>query len=86
MLTSVGADSSPEAGSYFPPAIAYNSGPHGYLDLIARARNSVDIPVIAILNGTTDAGWVDYARLIEQAGAAVLEFNIYRIASGPSVT
>ena len=86
VLMSVGADSSPEARSYFPAAIAYNSGPSGYLDLVARARAAVDIPVIASLNGTTEAGWVDYARLIEEAGAAALELNTYRIASGPAVT
>lgn len=86
VLTSVGTDSSPEAGSYFPAAIAYNSGPSGYLDLVARARAAVDIPVIASLNGTTDAGWIDYACLIEEAGAAALELNIYRIASGPAMT
>ena len=86
MLTSVGADSSPEAASYFPAAVAYNSGPKGYLDLVARARAAVDIPVIASMNGTTETGWVDYAQLIEQAGAAALELNVYRIESDPSVT
>jgi len=85
-LTSISADSSPEASSYFPAAVAHNPGPHGYLDLIARARAAVDMPVIASLNGTTVAGWVDYARLIEQAGATALELNIYRIAPGASVT
>ena len=86
MMTSVGADSSPEASSYFPASSKYNAGPHGYLDLIARARGAVDMPVIASLNGTTEAGWVDYAGLIEQAGASALELNIYRIEARPSVT
>jgi dihydroorotate dehydrogenase (fumarate) len=86
MLTSVGAESSPEATSYFPAGIVYNAGPHGYLDLVSRSRDAVDIPIIASLNGTTEAGWVDYARLIEQAGAAALELNIYRIASNPFIT
>jgi dihydroorotate dehydrogenase (fumarate) len=85
-LTSAGADSSPEASSYFPASTKYNAGPHGYLDLIARARAAVDIPVIASLNGTTEAGWLDYAQLIEQAGASALELNIYRIEARPSVT
>lgn len=84
MLTSVGAESSPEAGSYFPAAIAGSAGPNGYLDLVSQARAAVDIPVIASLNATTDAGWVRYATLIEQAGASALELNIYQIASGPS--
>jgi dihydroorotate dehydrogenase (fumarate) len=86
MLTNVGADSNPEAGSYFPDAMKYNAGPLGYLELVARAREAVDIPVIASLNGTTEAGWIDYAQLIEQAGASALELNIYRIASDPGVT
>jgi dihydroorotate dehydrogenase (fumarate) len=86
LLASVGADSSPETGSYFPAAIRYNTGPQGYLDLVSRARAAVDIPVIASLNGTTQAGWVDYAQLIEQAGATALELNIYRIATGSTVT
>ena len=86
MLTGIGAESSPEASSYFPAGVAYNAGPHGYLDLVSRSRDAVDIPIIASLNGTTEAGWVDYARLIEQAGAAALELNIYRIASDPFVT
>ncbi len=85
-LVAVGADSSPEAGSYFPAAIAYNTGPSGYLDLIARARAAVDIPVIASLNGSTTAGWIDYAKLMEDAGASAIELNIYRIASNPAVT
>lgn len=85
-LIDVGADSSPEAGSYFPASIAYNAGPSGYLDLIARARAAVDIPVIASLNGSSDAGWVDHAKLIEDAGASALELNIYRIATGAGVT
>jgi dihydroorotate dehydrogenase (fumarate) len=86
MLTSVGEDSSPETGSYFPSVMKYNSGPNGYLDLVSRAHDAVDIPVIASLNGTTEAGWIDYAQLIEQAGAAALELNIYRIEAGPSTT
>ena len=86
LLTSVGDDSSPEASSYFPASAKYNAGPQGYLDLIARARSAVAIPVIASLNGTTEAGWIDYARLIEQAGASALELNIYRIEARPSVS
>ncbi|MBC7433678.1 MAG: dihydroorotate dehydrogenase-like protein [Rubritepida sp.] len=79
-MTGVGANSD------FPAAAAYNTGPDGYLDLIARARAALDIPVIASLNGSTVAGWVDHARLIQEPGASALELNIYRVASGPGVT
>jgi dihydroorotate dehydrogenase (fumarate) len=85
-LIEVGADSSPEAGSYFPASITYNSGPSCYLDLISRARAAIDIPVIASLNGSTPSGWTDFAKLIEEAGASALELNIYRIATGAAVT
>jgi len=64
LLTGVGADSSPEASSYFPAAAQYNSGPRGYLNLIARARAAVGIPVIASLNGATEAGWVDWGWVL----------------------
>ena len=43
----------------------------------AASRRRCDVPVIASLNGTTAGGWLDYARLIEQAGADALELNVY---------
>ena len=39
--------------------------------------------MIASLNGTTAAGWLRYARLIEQAGADALELNFYHVATDP---
>jgi dihydroorotate dehydrogenase (fumarate) len=81
-LTAVGAQSFPEALSYFPPAESYRVGPDRYLDLIRRATESVGIPVIASLNGVSREGWIDYARQIQQAGAAGLELNVYHIPSG----
>jgi dihydroorotate dehydrogenase (fumarate) len=75
------ANSSPEAQSYFPSSISgpYGLGPHQYLDFVRRARDAVGIPVIASLNGSSKAGWVEYATLIEQAGAAALELNMYHV-------
>ncbi len=75
------ADSSPEARSYFPAAESgpYGVGPDRYLDLVRRAREAVAIPIIASLNGSSRAGWVDYAQRIEEAGASALELNIYHI-------
>jgi dihydroorotate dehydrogenase (fumarate) len=78
-LTTFGAESFPEAQSYFPSADSYRVGPDHYLDLIRRATAAVRIPVIASLNGVSLQGWVDYARQIQQAGAAALELNVYHI-------
>ena len=42
--------------------------------------------MIASLNGTTAKGWIEYARSLEQAGAAALELNIYSIPIDPAVS
>jgi dihydroorotate dehydrogenase (fumarate) len=51
----------------------------GYLEHLSSLKSSLDIPVIASLNGTSAGGWVDYARDLEQAGADGLEINVYYI-------
>jgi dihydroorotate dehydrogenase (fumarate) len=56
-------------------------GPDQYLEQIRRIKDSVSVPVIGSLNGTTPAGWLDYARRIEEAGADALELNLYFIAA-----
>jgi dihydroorotate dehydrogenase (fumarate) len=43
---------------------------------VRRAKQAVGIPVITSLNGITDAGWVDYAKNMQQAGADAVELNI----------
>ncbi|MBL8484245.1 MAG: dihydroorotate dehydrogenase-like protein [Rhodocyclaceae bacterium] len=75
------SDSHAESAGYLPAPDSYPMGPEGYLELIRRARAAVDIPVIASLNGVSAQGWTDYARQIEQAGAAALELNVYYLAS-----
>ncbi|NJN83559.1 MAG: dihydroorotate dehydrogenase-like protein, partial [Caldilineaceae bacterium] len=83
---SYGADSFSEALSYFPEMDSYNVGPHEYLDLIQRAKEATNIPIIGSLNGVSPGGWVEYARLIEEAGADALELNIYHIPTDPTVS
>ncbi|HOU42799.1 MAG TPA: dihydroorotate dehydrogenase-like protein [Anaerolineaceae bacterium] len=72
-----GTESFSEALTYFPDMEHYNVGPDGYLDMIRKLKESVQVPVIASLNGISTGGWVDYARKMEQAGADALELNIY---------
>lgn len=80
------ADSYAEALSYFPEASRYRIGPDEYLKQIASARALTDIPIIGSLNGVSPCGWVDYAQLIEQAGAHALELNVYYIPTGLRMT
>ena len=78
------AESYAEALSYFPEQDEYDIGPESYLELIRQAKEAVDIPVIASLNGISPGGWIDYAKRIEQAGADALELNILHTnRSGP---
>ncbi|HET9794276.1 MAG TPA: dihydroorotate dehydrogenase-like protein [Thermoanaerobaculia bacterium] len=75
--------SSAEALSYFPPASEFELGPEEYLEHVARLKAAVRVPVVASLNGTSRESWVEYARLIEQAGADALEVNCYFLATDP---
>lgn len=79
-----GADTFAEAAGFFPDLDTYNLGPDGCLELIRDAKRRVDIPVIASLNGVTVGGWIDYAKLMQEAGADALELNTYSIAVDPS--
>lgn len=82
-ILSYGAESFPEALSYFPDVRSYNLGPDGYLEHVRRAKAAVSIPVIASLNGFSTGGWIEYARQIQEAGADALELNMYYIAADP---
>ena len=72
-------DSFSEASDYFPEQSDYGTGPETYLNLISTAREQLNIPVIASLNGCTTGGWSDFAQEMEQAGADGLELNIFLI-------
>ncbi len=77
---------SAEALSYFPEPGEFRLGPENYLDQLRRIKASVSVPVIASLNGTSNSGWLGYAKLLEQAGADALELNIYYMATSPTET
>jgi dihydroorotate dehydrogenase (fumarate) len=80
------ADSYAEAAGYFPRPAEFKLGPEDYLDQIRRIKAAVNVPVIASLNGTTRTGWLQYAGLIEDAGADALELNVYHVATDPDET
>jgi dihydroorotate dehydrogenase (fumarate) len=85
-LAELGADSNPEATSYFPDLADYESAADRYLRHLEEAKKALSIPVIASLNGVTSGGWVRYARLLELAGADALELNMYGLAADFDVT
>ena len=56
---STGTESFPEALTFFPQASEFRLGPEGYLEHIRKAKEAVDIPIIASLNGATVGGWAN---------------------------
>jgi dihydroorotate dehydrogenase (fumarate) len=79
--TEIPGESFAEATSYFPEPFDYKLGPEEYLNHIRKAKEAVNIPIIASLNGKSLGGWIDYAKQIEKAGADALELNIYFLAT-----
>ncbi len=61
-------------------------GTDEYLEQIRKIKAAVKVPVIASLNGTTNEGWLSYAKTIQEAGADALELNVYFIATDPKET
>lgn len=81
-----GTESYPEATSYFPEQEIFHVGSEAYLNHIHRAKEMVDIPIIASLNSSPVGSWGDYARKVEQAGADGLELNIYYVPTDMEMT
>jgi dihydroorotate dehydrogenase (fumarate) len=72
--------------AHFPAPDEYALTPAGYLEHIRRLKDTVRLPVMASLNGTSSEAWLRIATDIEQAGADALEVNIYDIVSDPAMS
>jgi dihydroorotate dehydrogenase (fumarate) len=81
-----GTESFAEALTYFPEVTNFRVGPEEYLDHIRKAKEQVDIPIIASLNGCSPGGWTEYGKLMQEAGASALELNIYYVPTDPNLT
>ena len=71
---------------YVPRLDGYNAGAVRYLALLREAKQILDVPVVASLNGMTRGGWTSYAKMLGDAGADAIECNLYRVAASPEVT
>ncbi len=73
--------------STFAPSLTrdvFRLGPEEYLENLRWMKSSLSGPVIASLNGTSRGGWLEYAALLEQAGADAMELNLYEMACDPT--
>lgn len=75
----------PEAGDY----IAWytrNNAVDEYLELIAKASEELEIPVIPSINCVSSEAWIDFAVKIVSAGAPALEINMFFLPSDKAVS
>ena len=75
----------PEAEDYLQAYVTSNNVSK-YLELITKAKESVNIPVIASINCVDAYNWIDFASKIKQAGAAALEINVFLLPSNINKT
>ncbi len=74
-----GAQSLADASGYFPSQLEYTRSPDDYVEHVRKAKEAVDIPIIASMNGISKGGWLEYSKMMAEAGADGLELNIYFI-------
>lgn len=54
-----------------------HAGPEEHLLQLRKAKETVNIPVIASLNAIYKESWIEYARLIQETGVDAIELNFY---------
>lgn len=82
------ADAFGEALSYFPELPGPDGGdlPADYLRLLEEGAQATGVPIIGSINGSTRGGWTQYARQLQDAGAAAIELNIYFVVGDLSLS
>lgn len=80
-------DGFPEFNSApLPPADLDDIGPNRHINRLKEAKEALDIPVIASVNGSTEGGWQRYASLLADAGADAIELNLFSVNADASAT
>ncbi|MDO5759554.1 MAG: dihydroorotate dehydrogenase-like protein [Bacteroidota bacterium] len=69
---------------------AHNAGEmmeaYNYLDLIRKAKQSVNIPVIASVNCISASEWLQFTQSIKSAGADGIELNMFIMPSSINIS
>ncbi len=66
-----------EMHSAFPET--QDAGPQDFLLKLKKAKESIDIPLIASLNCVFEETWIEYAQKIQDLGVDALELNFYTV-------
>lgn len=76
---------SPEADDYLGTYVRSHAL-NEHINLIKQAKKACKIPVIASINCYSDSEWVDFAKMMENAGADALEINILTLQTEKDYT
>lgn len=60
-----------------------NLGVNRHVNLVEKARQALNIPVIASINGTRPGDWARYAQVMQDAGAHAIELNLFSVNADP---
>jgi dihydroorotate dehydrogenase (fumarate) len=71
-----------EVSSIFPTM--EHAGPGEHLLNVKKAREALNIPLIASLNAIYKETWLEYAKLLEDTGVDGIELNFYAVPRDPS--
>jgi dihydroorotate dehydrogenase (fumarate) len=74
-------DMNAEARSFLPDTDVFSVATTPTTDRIRALKDTVDVPVIASLNGVTPGGWVHHALELADAGADAIELNLYDVVT-----
>jgi len=83
-LQDTGDDFAEFASAPLPEIDWENLGPDRHLRLLGQAKEVLQIPVFASVNGTRPGDWAKYARLLADAGADAIELNLYSVNTDPN--
>jgi len=81
-----GTESFAESLGFLPDLNEYRMSHEIYLEHVRRCKETVNIPILASLNGVTTGGWVRFAEESEQAGVDAIELNTFALATDRSQT
>ncbi len=70
-----------EADGFVPDQGEFKGMAERYLEQLTRLKRSLEIPVVASLNGVSRAAWLEFGRDMAAAGADALELNVYHITA-----
>ncbi|PJE80220.1 Dihydroorotate dehydrogenase B (NAD(+)), catalytic subunit [invertebrate metagenome] len=59
-----------------PSSPVFSTTTDAYMETIHTLKQTVDIPVIASLNGCTAGNWIDFSKELETAGADAVELHV----------